>query len=1162
MNFIADLHVHSKFSRATAKNLDLENMYVAAQLKGITVLGTGDFTHPGWFSEICEKLVPAEQGLFKLKENIARACDEKVFPSCRQTVRFVLTSEISNIYKKGDRTRKNHNLIFLPDLDAASRFNEKLDAIGNITSDGRPILGLDARNLLEILLDTSDQGLFIPAHIWTPWFSLLGSKSGFDSIEECFSDLTPNIFAIETGLSSDPAMNWLVSCLDNLTLISNSDAHSPMNLGREANMFDTKLSYSAIMSAIKTGDPGEFLGTIEFYPEEGKYHLDGHRKCNVCFWPEKTRGEEGICPECGRPLIMGVLNRVEELSDRQDGEKPEKSHPYVNMIPLAEILSELFEVGPKTKRVQQKYNAVLKKLGPELKILHLLEKGEIDSSGIPLLGEAIERMRRKEVVISPGYDGKFGTITIFTPEEKMQRLGQKSLFKAVSTDLLEPKPPKRSLPSPNEKRPEKKTFHPAGAVIAEKQKKARGLNEKQRRAVEHEKGPMIIVAGPGTGKTRTITHRIAYLTEKKGISAKNILAVTFTNKAAREMRTRLKKMIKNNAALPFVATFHSFCFTLLSDEEIKTKKICTQIIPEEDRLRLVSAAAEQAAQKGFSVTTSPKILLNKIISAKQKIVGPDDPLESIAAEPQRDELALIYETYQDLLDMQGLYDYEDLIFKIVKRLENDREFCKRCQDRFEHIFIDEYQDINYGQYKIIRALSPQNKNLCVIGDPDQSIYGFRGSDVRYFERFLHDYPNAVKVQLSQNYRSTESILEASYQVIKDSPRPDKPDKIDERIYSGIEGEKTIHVLELKTQRAEAVAVGKAIETMVGGMGFHFMDFNRGAGPDKSSDKSSDSSSGFKTGLKLGENAHLGFSDFAVLYRTHAQGKIFSEVFESAGIPYQTVSRTRVFFQKGIPEIVSFLRIIEGYGSFADLYRLFKQSQTGIGAKTIAVFYSWCCKHRFSIKDALSNARRFPIPGMTRSSQLKLNEFIGSLINIKKDLKEISVEKKLRYIGNNTEIQTILEENPKAQKAFNKLLSVSDSFGNQTVEFLAHIALFTDTDAYDENAQRVSLMTMHAAKGLEFPVVFIVGCDAKIIPFKRKNGEPVDIEEERRLFYVAMTRAKQRLYLTHSKQRRMFGQNVTGELSPFVSDIEKRLRNHETPGFKKKKKYEQKQMSLF
>jgi uncharacterized protein (TIGR00375 family) len=566
MKFIADFHVHSRFSRATAKNLDFENLYIAAQLKGITVIGTGDFTHPGWFAEIKEKLVPAEPGLFKLRNDISKICDQQVPLSCRGKVRFLLVSEISNIYKKNNKTRKNHNLVFLPDLDLAENLISKLDKIGNIKSDGRPILGLDAKDLLEILLETSDRAFLIPAHIWTPWFSLLGSKSGFDSIEECFEDLTSNIFAVETGLSSDPAMNWRVSDLDGLTLISNSDAHSPLKLGREANAFDTELSYNTIRSAIKNGDPEHFLGTFEFYPEEGKYHLDGHRNCNVCLWPEKTRKKDGICPVCQKPLTLGVLNRVEELSDRLEGEKPKKHHPFINIIPLIEILSEVLEAGPGTKKVMKYYRAILEKLGPEFNILNNLKTETIKSSGGPLLGEAISRMRRNEIVILPGYDGEFGKIKIFDQHEREKILGQKTLFVPVpSESVLQNKKQKRKKKQHvlEADKPHKSGRPPEQGKEAKHDTKE--LNQRQRQAVEYGRGPLMIVAGPGTGKTHTLTHRIANLMADKGISPHNILAVTFTNKAAREMKDRLKRIIGETKPLPFVGTFHSFCYNVLND---------------------------------------------------------------------------------------------------------------------------------------------------------------------------------------------------------------------------------------------------------------------------------------------------------------------------------------------------------------------------------------------------------------------------------------------------------------------------------------------------------------------------------------------------------------------------------------------------------------------
>lgn len=427
MKFIADLHIHSRFSMATARSLDFEHLYISAQLKGITVVGTGDVSHPGWFAEIEEKLVPAEPGLFKLNVRSARLADTQVPFSCRSPVRFLLSSEIGNVYKKNGLTRKNHNLVFLPDLQTAAAFNKRLEKQGNICTDGRPVLPLDAKNLLEIVLESSDKAFLIPAHIWTPWFSLLGSKSGFDSIEECFEELTEHIFALETGLSSDPPMNGRVSGFDNRTFVSNSDAHSPEKLGREANLFNTDLSFEGVRSAIKTGDPDRFLGTFEFNPEQGKYYLDGHRKCDVYLRPSQTNAMEGKCPICGKMLTKGVLNRVETLSDRPEGMAPERKQASVRLMTLSDILSEIFRVGPNTKRVKNNHDTLISKFGCEFKLLNDVSIDELDRFGGPLLAEAIRKMRSNEVDIMPGYDGRYGKIRIFNNQER-QRLMKKSSF--------------------------------------------------------------------------------------------------------------------------------------------------------------------------------------------------------------------------------------------------------------------------------------------------------------------------------------------------------------------------------------------------------------------------------------------------------------------------------------------------------------------------------------------------------------------------------------------------------------------------------------------------------------------------------------------------------------------------------------------------------------
>ncbi len=400
-----------------------EGIWKWAQLKGITVVGTGDFTHPMWFKELGEKMEPTGNGLFQLKADFQ---PETVPESCRADVFFLLSVEISCIYKKNGKTRKIHCLVFVPDLASAAKFNLALSRIGNIRSDGRPILGLDAKELLKITLDTSPQAMFIPAHAWTPHFSVFGAASGFDSLEECFEELTPHIHAVETGLSSDPPMNWRLSALDGITLVSNSDAHSPPKLGREANIFDVEVSYGAIMEAIKTRK--RFMGTIEFFPEEGKYHYDGHRVCGVRFSPGETKQHDYRCPVCGKRLTVGVMHRVELLADRKHGFRPPGAPPYHSLIPLQEVLAEARGVGANSKSVQDDYMNLLVRLGNEFKVLMDEPLAEIARAASPLVAEAIARVRSGKVHIKPGYDGEFGQIKIFETAERKEIKGQGTLL--------------------------------------------------------------------------------------------------------------------------------------------------------------------------------------------------------------------------------------------------------------------------------------------------------------------------------------------------------------------------------------------------------------------------------------------------------------------------------------------------------------------------------------------------------------------------------------------------------------------------------------------------------------------------------------------------------------------------------------------------------------
>ncbi|MCG8431733.1 MAG: endonuclease Q family protein [Candidatus Omnitrophica bacterium] len=412
MEFIADLHVHSKYSRATSKDMDVPHLAQWAKLKGITLMGTGDFTHHLWLEELKHNFEDTGNGLYMY-----------------QGISFILSAEISSIYSKGGRTYRIHNVVLAPSFKTVDTINETLSRYGNLASDGRPIMGLDAAELARIIFGIDERCMIIPGHIWTPWFSLFGSMSGFDRIQDCFEEQTEKIFALETGLSSDPAMNWRLSALDKYTLVSNSDSHSPAKIGREANVFDCELSYDDIRDVLKTKDKKRFLYTIEFFPEEGKYHFDGHRNCGIRFSPKDTAEHNGKCPKCGRSLTVGVLNRVDHLADREEGTEPENAIPYKNFIPLDEIIAEAKGMGKGTAAVTREYMGAISRFGTEFDVLMRASEEEL-SKGLPArVAEGVIRVRHGRVQINPGYDGEYGTISIFGDEPDTQKSEQQlSLF--------------------------------------------------------------------------------------------------------------------------------------------------------------------------------------------------------------------------------------------------------------------------------------------------------------------------------------------------------------------------------------------------------------------------------------------------------------------------------------------------------------------------------------------------------------------------------------------------------------------------------------------------------------------------------------------------------------------------------------------------------------
>ncbi len=1183
MKFIADIHVHSHFSRATAKNLDLENLYMAARLKGVSLVGTGDFTHPGWIAELEEKLIPAEPGLFKLKDSIETELDKTIPPLCRKNVRFIFQTEISSIYKKNDKVRKNHNLLYFPDIETVKAFNARLDRIGNIKSDGRPILGLDAEKLLEIMLETSDRAFFIPAHIWTPWFSMFGSKSGFDSIKECFGSLSDHIFAVETGLSSDPPMNWRVKDLDNVRLISNSDAHSPRYLGRNASMFDTDLSYDGIRKALESKDTDKFLGTIDMYPEEGKYHFDGHRKCNICFNPEQTIENNGICPECGKPLTLGVLYRVEELASRSPGYVPKDRPGYKSIIPLNDILSEILDVGPKTKKVASHYNRAIEILGSELEILLYKDIDDIDRIGIPLLAEAVIRMRLGKIKVFPGFDGEYGKVKIFDDKEKKGLKGEQDIFFISSvqskltgkstTDKLSPD----NITGNNSKTDNFKNYNRVavhassttanteavkhvkiktansgkveitkpgdievsklkdiycsnpGAIKHDQNGLLSGLNNEQTRAVFASNHAVVIEAGPGTGKTRTLTTKIAWLIREKNIRPESILALTFTNRAAQEMKQRISTLIDSKAKTytPVTATFHSFCLMVLKEYA----SFECSIADDTTRKELIGMAFNQFNSENLKKDKagSLKKIERMISMAKQHCLSPFDNLESIA--PRGEELiqlSTVWQKYQELLAWQKTVDFEDLIVMTLNLLKSREDILTKIKQRFLYFFVDEYQDINMGQYLLTKILAGSGNNLFVIGDPDQSIYGFRGSDNRYFKKFIKDYPAAEKIILKKSYRSTDTILEASYQMITGNNPTNRAmaGHSKEKIFSNIKGRERVMIMATASEKAEAVAVGKTIERLTGGISLFSMD----AGKADASDA-----------------REFAFSDFAVLYRTKNQSRVFADIFEKAGIPFQTADRDNFLSEKGIKELISLIKTLLKKGSVNDFKTaievFFVKGKTKPGKKTMEKLEDWLYSLDIFPGNALEVlVEDFPLKIRKNYAQSIISG-ASYIMTLAEKINGKNTADLIIIAADESGIINTINKDEKIKEIFGRIVREAENFTGSPSEFFELIALKRDTEVLMPEVEKVSLMTIHAAKGLEFPVVFVTGCEKGLLPLTYFKQNTSDMEEERRLFYVAMTRAKEILCLTYAKKRRIYNQIMAEGKSPFLNDIEDKLKDN-------------------
>lgn len=988
----ADLHIHSSFSRATSKDLTPLNLTIWAQLKGIGLLGTGDFTHPKWLMELRAALEDDGTGFLVPKKHII--AQASVPESCRREVRFVPTVEVSSIWRKGERVRKVHTVFLVPGLEAAERFGVALGRLGNVTSDGRPIVGLDPKTLLMIARDAHPDAFAIPAHVWTPHFSLFGANSGFDSLEECFEDLAGDVFAVETGLSSDIAMNRRWSALDRLALVSSSDAHSPTRLGREATIFENVRSFIGLVEALKSGGSkslvsnegmgGEnkprLVGTVEFFPEEGKYHLAGHRKCKVRVNPSEARGQNGICPVCGQRLTPGVLDRVDLLADRPEGPVPDEFPPQFRLIPLEEILCEILSAGRGARRVAETYMRVVERFGPELELLGWRDTEEIED-GYGLLVEALKRMREGKVHLEPGYDGEYGRISVFSPGEVEALRGQGLLFELYTRTK---KPMLGPLPDRNFFGCDKPDGQETVPIFV--------LTDEQKEAVSSLEGATLVVAGPGTGKTRVLVET-ALAAIKAGCAPGRILVLTFSNRAADEARERLEKALGDVKGRPLVATFHSFALSELSRRAEARGKMPPKVVGREVVLkRLCEVTGDDTRALRLAESRS-----------RYEMVGGED--------------AALLGRLSDWLDSEGLIDLDGIVPALVSELEADPRSREGMAARFRLVLVDEFQDIGRDQIHLLRLLRPVSSSVMVVGDPDQSIYAFRGAEPRAFDVFLRDWPNAKVIRLTQSYRLTPEVAAVASHVMRGASRTMVGGSAG-AIRAMKQGGIPVRIYRAISPRDEADWIVQRIRELLGGTEMYTASVQRG---------------------------YLGLDDVAVLGRTHQALESVAAALSDAGIPAELASDRPLWDTPWVSVMLSALAAAPpGADAVATALAALKQTKTEAPLRE---------------RDALM--RR--IDGMSAATALR------------------------------------------------------------------HLETLREVDAFGCEPERVRLLTMHASKGLEFEAVFVVGCEDGVVP----SAQADDIDEERRLLFVAVTRARSFLHLSWSST----GGRGRGTMSPFLQGLD-------------------------
>lgn len=1058
--FLADLHIHSRYSRATSARLTVPHLAAWSVLKGLSVTATGDFTHPAWRQELREWLVRDDAtGLYRLNRPVnmedaapgyaaPAPCGLPQFASAESGPLFMLQAEISSIYKKDGAVRKVHNLVYMPDLDAVERLCEKLGAIGNLNADGRPILGLDSQRLLEIVLETAPSGVVIPAHAWTPWFSVFGSKSGFDSLEACFGDLTPHIFALETGLSSDPDMNRLWSGLDKLAMISNSDCHSGENLGREATLFSGTPGYDALFNALRAeahgtagnADPCRYEGTLEFFPEEGKYHLDGHRACNVVLSPEETRRHKGLCPVCGKPVTVGVLNRIMTLADREAPQPPAGSG-FVSLVPLPELIGEILCTGSKSRKVQARHAELIQHFGPEL---HILREEAVNKLGAywPELGEAVRRMREGQVHRQAGYDGEYGTVRMFSDEERLAFAGGVKAKRGVLVNV----PPKA-------RQSRKKTVsEPKSAPAADPDPAAtlasegtllhsEGPTAAQQEAIAAGPCPVLVLAGPGAGKTRTLIARLTHLLAT-GVPASSLVAVTFTRRAAAELQERLRESMGEStgvdslSTLPHADTLHALAlhYWPASPNGLASSKApCSPAILSEELAR----AAFLMANEGADNLPSTQAALRQHCRTA---------FDTLALHRERrttpaPELTPLAERYTAYKRARNQADYTDLLEMWLERLRSGD-----LSPPWAHVLVDEIQDLSPLQLELVRALLPADgSGFFGIGDPDQAIYGFRGAHPDVAGALATLWPDLRTLHLSHSYRAGQDILTSASAILGESARCG--------VLSAARALPTrlVH-FSAPDAAKEAFRVADEISILLGS-GSHTLN--------DAAAKSDNPLAGVCSP-----------SDIAVLVRMKALIPPLREALFRRGIPVS------------VPEVDPFW------------------------AETRVALLLGLAGRRYGL----------PMPyAVPDPSDLPARAWSDGPDGL------------LRAV----EATPPFDATVRTSGSFRALKRLFQREGSwQAV--LSWIRLRQEIDLVRESAETVRIMTLHAAKGLEFRAVFLPCLEEGVLPLNTSlfSGgslafapDPDADADERRLLYVGLTRAAELAFLSSAAKRRLFGREL-------------------------------------